>query len=66
MCYTEIVKKRDLEKHLKKYGWWLKREGGNHELWTNGELNEPMPRHREINELLAKKIIRVAKNNPKK
>jgi hypothetical protein len=36
-------------------------EGGSHEIWTNGEETEPVPRHREISELLAKKIIRKAK-----
>jgi len=31
------MKKRDLEKELICLGWWFKREGGNHEIWTNGE-----------------------------
>ncbi len=60
------MKKRDLEKELIRLGWRLKREGGNHEIWTNGEDSEPVPRHREINENLAKKIINTAKNNPPK
>ncbi len=60
------MKKRDLEQELGRLGWWLKREGGNHEIWTNGEDTESVPRHREINELLAKKIIRVARDNPPK
>jgi len=60
------VKKRDLEKELIRLGWWFKREGGNHEVWTNGEETEPIPRHREINEILAKKIIQKAKSNPPK
>ncbi len=59
------MKKRDLEQALKEFGWYLEREGGNHEIWTNGTIKEPVPRHREINELLAKKIIRKAKNNPR-
>ncbi len=54
------MKKRDLENHLKKLGWWLLRHGGNHDAWTNGEDVEQVPRHNEINELLAKKIIRNA------
>lgn len=58
------MKKRDLEKELESLGWWLKRQGGNHEIWTNGENTEPVPRHREINESLAKKIIEMAKRNP--
>lgn len=60
------MKKKDLERELVRLGWRLKREGGNHEIWTNGEDTEPVPRHREINELLAKKILQVAKNNPPK
>ncbi|MCI0381822.1 MAG: type II toxin-antitoxin system HicA family toxin [Chlamydiae bacterium] len=60
------MKKRDLEKELNRLGWWLKRQGGNHEIWTNGEDTEPVPRHREIAENLAKKIIGKAKDNPPK
>jgi mRNA interferase HicA len=52
------VKKRDLEKILKKLGCWKLREGLNHEIWTNGDLIIPVPRHKEINEKLAKYIIR--------
>ena len=57
------MKKRDLEKILNQLGWRLKREGGNHEIWTNGEHSEAVPRHKEINEILARKIIQVAKKN---
>ncbi len=60
------MKKVDLGKELNRLGWWFKREGGNHEIWTNGEDTEAVPRHREINENLAKKILRVARNNPPK
>ena len=60
------MKKRDLEKELKRAGWWLKRQGGSHEIWTNGEDSEPVPRHKEIKEILAKKILELAKNNPPK
>ncbi len=54
------MKKKILEKELKKLGWWLKRHGGKHDIWTNGEDEEPVPRHNEINELLAKKILKTA------
>jgi len=60
------MKKRDLEKELGRLGWWLKREGSNHEIWTNGEDTEPVPRHREVKESLARKILQVARNNPPK
>ena len=54
------MKKRDLEKSLANLGWWFKRHGGKHDLWTNGEDEEAIPRHNEINELLAKKILKTA------
>ena len=60
------MKKKDLEKALKQLGWRLKRQGGNHEIWTNGEDSEAIPRHREIREHLAKKILEFAKNRPAK
>lgn len=60
------MKKRLLEQGLKNLGWWKLREGGSHEVWTNGEITEPVPRHREIGEELAKKILRKARANPPK
>ena len=59
------VKKKDLERQLRKYKWFLKREGKAHEVWTNGiGKTEMLPRHGEIGENLAAKIIRTAQNNP--
>jgi len=58
------MKKRDLEKRLKSLGWWFERHGGCHDVWTNGKEFESLPRHNEINELLAKKVIRHAAQNP--
>lgn len=55
------MKKRLLLKELKKYGWYFKNHGGSHDIWTNGAATEPIPRHNEVNELLAKKIIKKAK-----
>ena len=55
------MKRKDLEKALVKLGWYLKRHGSKHDLWTNGEAEETIPRHNEINELLAKKILRTAR-----
>ena len=52
------MKKRDLEKLLKKNGWYLLRSGGNHDIYTNGIETEPIPRHNEVNEKLAQAIIR--------
>lgn len=58
------MKKRDVEKKLAEMGWWFLRHGGDHDVWTNGNDLEYVPRHKEINELLAKKILRTAKRNP--
>jgi mRNA interferase HicA len=54
----------NMKKKLRKQGWVLLRHGSNHDVWTNGVISEPIPRHNEINELLAKKIIRKVVLNP--
>lgn len=58
------MKKRELEKRLRDLEWRFDRHGSNHDIWTNGEVYEPIPRHAEIGESLAKKILKKAKNNP--
>lgn len=52
------MKRRDLIKLLEKNGWYLKRNGGNHDIYTNGVDNEPISRQSEIKEDLAKAIIK--------
>lgn len=52
------MKRKDLVKRLEAKGYYLKRSGGNHDLYSNGQHSEPIPRHSEINEMLAKAIIR--------
>lgn len=52
------MKRKDLIKMFRRNGWWKEREGANHDIYTNGKHNEPIPRHSEINELLAKAIIK--------
>ncbi len=52
------MKRRDLIKLLEKNGWYLKRNGGNHDIYTNGVDNEPISRQSEIKENLAKAIIK--------
>jgi YcfA-like protein. len=51
------MKKRDLIKLFEKNGWQIE-EGSNHTLAIKGENKEAIPRHKEINELLAKAIIK--------
>ena len=48
------MKKKDLERKLKKAGWWLDRHGSNHDIWTNGKITNQVPRHAEVNKLLPK------------
>ncbi len=52
------MKRRDLIKLFEKNGWYFLREGGRHDVYTNGVQSEPIPRHREINEQLAKALIK--------
>lgn len=52
------MKRRDLIKLLESNGWYLAREGANHDIYTNGQKSEPIPRHREVSENLAKAIIK--------
>ena len=55
------MKRKKLENGLKELGWWLLRHSGNHDIWTDGERQEPIPRHNDINEKLARSILRKAK-----
>ncbi len=54
------MKRKDLLRHLRRHGCYLKREGGSHSLWTNPETGhtEAVPRHTEIPNLLVRKICR--------
>jgi mRNA interferase HicA len=52
------VKRRDLIGHLERHGCELLREGGKHTVYVNRAKGKAttIPRHREINEFLARKI----------
>jgi len=52
------VKRKDLIKLLEKNGWYLKRKGGNHDIYTNGKDIEPVSRQVEIKEPVAQAIIK--------
>ena len=58
------MKRNELEKMLRALGWMFLKHGGRHDVWTNGVDVESVPRHREIREHLAKKILRKASENP--
>ena len=54
------MKRRDLEKRPRHSGCCLKREGAAHSLWINPRTGvvEAVPRHAEIKEPLARKILK--------
>ncbi len=53
------MKRRDLERHLRTNGVKLLREGGNHSYWGfDAERSTTVPRHREIDFRLARKICK--------
>jgi len=54
------MKRRELEKRLRVAGCFLKREGSSHSLWMNSRTGiiEAAPRHVEIKEPLARKILK--------
>lgn len=52
------MKRRDLIKKLEAKGFILVRHGGSHDVYKRGSDEEQVPRHNEINEMLARKIIK--------
>ncbi len=54
------MKRIDLIRHLEEHGVTFLREGNNHSVYVNREAGKTstLPRHREINEFLAKKICK--------
>ena len=54
------MKRLDLIRYLERFGCQLFREGGSHSVFINRTTRKStaVPRHREINDFLAKKICR--------
>jgi predicted RNA binding protein YcfA (HicA-like mRNA interferase family) len=54
------MKRLDLIRHLERNGCALLREGGRHSVYVNriSGKSSTVPRHREINDFLARKICR--------
>lgn len=54
------MKRRDLIRYLEAHGCTFLREGGNHTVYVNPEKRKvsTVPRHREINEDLVRRICR--------
>jgi len=58
------MKKRDLIRELKKMGCVLIRHGAKHDWYQNPNtrVSQPVPRHREIKDPLAKHILKMLEN----
>ncbi len=54
------MKRRDLVAEIERAGGVLLRNGAKHDIYHNptSGKSEPVPRHRDLNELLAKKILK--------
>jgi predicted RNA binding protein YcfA (HicA-like mRNA interferase family) len=60
------MKRIDLIKALEGLGCVLLRHGGKHDWYTNPKtgVSQPVPRHREIKDHLARSIIKKLSNHP--
>lgn len=52
------MKRRLLIRKLESAGFVLERHGGEHDVYRRGNDLEQVPRHKEINEITAMKILR--------
>ena len=52
------MKRRDLVKKLERAGFRFVRHGGGHDIYRRGPDEEQVPMHKEINERLAKGILK--------
>jgi len=54
------MKRTDLIRQIERAGCTLARHGGKHDWYTNPKtgMSQPVPRHKEVNEFLAKHIIK--------
>lgn len=52
------MKRKDLLNRFFAKGWWVLREGRSHTVLTNGKEIEVVPRHNEVQEMLARAIVK--------
>lgn len=52
------MKRKELIKLLEKGGFRFERNGGRHDIYVRSSEREEIPRHKEINERLAKAILK--------
>ena len=62
------MKRRDLIRELEMAGCVLARHGGRHDWYKNPTtmVSQPIPRHNEIKEYVARHILRMLKEAPRK
>jgi mRNA interferase HicA len=53
-----MIKRRDLERHLRAHGCELDRHGGKHDVWRGHKRRSTIPRHSEIPVTTARAICR--------
>lgn len=53
-----LMKQKELIKKLESIGFEFYRHGGSHDIYHRGKDSETAPRHKEINERLAREILR--------
>lgn len=52
------MKTKELIEMLERNGWSFKRHGANHDIYVKGNERESIVRHREVDEELARAIIK--------
>ena len=52
------MKQKELVRKLESVGFQFHRHGGNHDIYRRGKDKETIPRHKEIDEMLAKAILK--------
>lgn len=52
------MKQKDLIKKLENGGFVFERHGACHDVYVRGNQRETVPRHKEINEILARAILK--------
>jgi hypothetical protein len=57
MKRAELVRRVAAAARRAGVGWRLVRQGREHELWQCGRINVAIPRHRDIGEITARRIM---------
>ncbi len=52
------MKQRELVQRLENGGFVFERHGAGHDVYVRGNQRETVPRHKEVNEILARAILK--------